>query len=125
MRIFCLSQSLLFASTLVAVNAMAQSNGRVGFIHSAIAAAKPGDTIVIPSGVYRESNILIEKPLTILGKGNPVIDGEKKNEILLVKSDGVTIEGLTIRNGGYSSYNDIAAIRVVNANGVKLSLIHI
>ncbi len=86
----------------------------------AIAIARKGDTILVKPGIYRESNIHITKQLYIIGVQFPVIDGEKKEEILLIESNSVVIEGLVVRNGGYSSYNDIAAIRIVNADGVKI-----
>lgn len=89
-------------------------------IRSAIANARSGDTIVLFPGHYHETDIPINKPLTILGKGKPIVDGQNKNEIFVVNSDDVQIEGLHVMNGGYSSYNDIAAIRVVNASRVRI-----
>lgn len=87
---------------------------------NAIALARNGDTIRIMPGIYRESAIHINRQVVILGEQFPVIDGEKKQEILIVEHNNVIIEGLVVRNGGYSSYNDIAAIRILNADGVKI-----
>src|SRR5207244_1064165 len=70
------------------------------------------DTIQINEGLYLESGIVIRKPLIIKGKGKPVIDGEKKSEILSVMSSNVVVDGIEFRNGGRSSVNDLAGIKV-------------
>lgn len=87
-------------------------------IKSAIISAKEGDVILITKGVYAEGEILIDKPLTIRGIGFPVIDGKGKSQIIRVEANGVVIEGLDVRNAGYSSSYDWAAIKVVNSKNV-------
>src|SRR6478672_10147258 len=82
----------------------------------AIAIANSGDTILVYPGVYKEGNIIINKKLYLKGINYPVLDGEKKYEILSLKADGIIIEGFHIQHGGYSSYNDIAAIKIYNAS---------
>jgi len=91
---------------LVFIYAIA-NKGR-GEIQKAIDAARPGDTVEIPSGIYYE-NILIYKPITLLGE-NPettIIDGgggskdgglSAKNVVKITSND-VTISGFTMRNG--------------------------
>ena len=86
-------------------------------IAAAIAAARPGDTIHIATGVYREPMIVVDKPLTIIGDGWPVLDGEGQHQILAVSADDVTIRGLVLRNVGTSYVEDRAAIRVAKAHG--------
>lgn len=81
-------------------------------ITDAIRSAKPGDTILIGRGEYHEGTIVIDKPLTLKGEPGVVLDGDNKVEILIIDSDGVTVEGLTLRNVGRSSIKDYAAIRV-------------
>lgn len=92
--------------------------GPVRSIKQAIIQAKAGDTILVNAGLYREYNIGIDKPLTLRGIGYPVIDGEKKQEIINIKSNNVLLEGFLVQHSGYSSYNDIAAIRIINARNV-------
>ena len=82
-------------------------------IKEAIAKAKSHDTIIIKEGVYNEINIIIDKPLTLIGEKNAIIDGESKGEILLVAADSVTISGLTINNVGRSHTKDNAAIKTL------------
>jgi len=81
-------------------------------INEAIANANDFDTIRIKEGIYKEYNIIIDKPLTIIGENNPIIDGEKQGEIFTIISDNVTVEGLNIQNVGLSYTEDYAAIRV-------------
>ena len=84
-------------------------------IKEAIALASDFDTVLIKKGTYKEFNLVIDKPLTLLGQGYPVIDGEDKGEIITITSDEVTIDGLFIVNVGTSYTSDYAAIRVVKS----------
>ncbi|TXE10634.1 nitrous oxide reductase family maturation protein NosD [Gelidibacter salicanalis] len=81
-------------------------------VQAAIIQAKAFDTIVVKKGVYKEHNLNVDKPLTIIGRNQPVIDGELKGEIITIISDNVTIDGLMIKNVGTSYTSDYAAIRV-------------
>lgn len=87
-------------------------------IKSAIDAAKTGDLILINKGVYAEGEILIDKSLTLKGIGYPVIDGKGKSQVIRVEANGVELEGLDVRNAGYSSSYDWAAIKVLNSKNV-------
>ncbi|WP_228238301.1 nitrous oxide reductase family maturation protein NosD [Allomuricauda sp. M10] len=80
-----------------------------------IKSADAHDTLLILKGTYREFDILIDKPLLIKGVNYPIIDGEKKGEILRVQADNVTLDGLFIINVGVSYTKDNAAIRVVRS----------
>lgn len=87
-------------------------------IISALASAKDGDVILINKGVYAEGEILINKRVSIKGLGFPVVDGKNKSQVFRVESDGVVIEGMDLRNAGYSSSYDWAAIKVINSRNV-------
>ena len=94
--------------------------GQLPTIKLAIEKAQPGDTIIIHSGVYKEGNIIIKKPLTVLGDHYPLLDGENKYEIFTIVADHVTISGLHLANTGIASIEDIAAIKGVEANDLKV-----
>ncbi|WP_297764592.1 nitrous oxide reductase family maturation protein NosD [uncultured Muriicola sp.] len=87
----------------------------VSTIKEGIAMAATNDTLRIKKGTYLEYNIVIDKPLTLLGEDYPIIDGEDKGEIIRIVSDSVTIDGLFIKNVGTSYTTDWAAIRVVKS----------
>ncbi len=79
-------------------------------INKAIQSAQSGDTLIIEEGIYYESDLIVDKPLTILGYNRPVIDGQEKSYIFDIVSDSVTIKGLFIKNIGRSFTTDFAAI---------------
>ena len=89
-------------------------------VKQAVKQAKPGDTVLIEGGVYQEYGIEINKPLTILGRNNPVIDGNYKGQIITILSDNVTVEGLTLKNISTSYTRDDAAIRVVERSNIRI-----
>ncbi len=89
-------------------------------IKEAINKASAGDTILIYPGLYKEGQIILTKKLFLKGINFPVLDGEKKVEILTIRCDGAVVEGLYFRNSGHSSYNDIAAIRIADSRSVTV-----
>jgi nitrous oxidase accessory protein len=84
-------------------------------IKEAITIAKDFDTIIVQKGTYYEYDIIIDKPLTLIGENRPIIDGELKGEIITIYSDNVTIDGFHLINVGTSYTEDHAAIRVVKS----------
>src|SRR5690606_16622432 len=93
---------------------------RIKTIREGIAIANTGDTLLIHAGVYKEGNIIIDKPLTLLGKSMPVIDGEDKYENISIRAHNVTISGLLIRNTGVSSMHDLAGVGAEDADKVTI-----
>lgn len=94
-------------------------NTAINSVSKAIEVAKPYDVIIIRSGVYKEGNIIITKPLKVFGENYPVIDGENKFEIFTIHSDDVSISGITFKNAGVNYLKENAAVRFENVkNGV-------
>lgn len=89
-------------------------------IKAAIAASNAYDTIHINKGLYKEGNIQITKPLTLIGHDWPEIDGEKKFEIFTIKADGVLIKGLKIQHSGYASLDDPGGIKILESRNVVI-----
>ena len=96
------------------------SSCSVKTIKSAIKKASKNDTILIGKGVYNEYDILINKPLTLLGNNEAIIDGKKKGYILKIAADSVTVKGLTLKNVGKSYTKDFAAIYVSRSKHFKI-----
>ncbi len=84
-------------------------------IKEAISKANPFDTVNIGDGIFKEGNIVIDKPLYFFGH-QTTLDGENKYEIISVTSSHVTIDGFTIINSGVSGIVDYAGIKVKNKN---------
>ncbi len=110
-----LSGNLAFSGSIVVAPDSTQNPLKV-----AIEKARRFDTIHIKKGLYKTQNIVINKPLTIIGIQHPVLDGENKYEILTVRSDSVNIQGLTIKNSASSSIEEYSGIKVYNANHVQI-----
>ena len=81
-------------------------------LQEAISQAHSNDTIRVQAGTYLEHDILIDKPLTIVGEGNPVIDAKQQGYVLKIQADDIHISGLTLRNVGQSYTKDYAAIYI-------------
>jgi len=87
-------------------------------VKQAVEKAAEGDTVIVTQGTYAEGNIIIRKRLTIIGKGNPVMDGLMKDEIFTIAAEHVTIDGFRIINTGRSSMEDLAGIKCLDAHHV-------
>lgn len=89
-------------------------------IQAAINKAAKGDLIRVLPGTYREKGILINKQLVLIGVGYPVLDGEKKYEVVTITADHVVMEGFEIIRSGYSSMDELAAVRIKQASFVGI-----
>lgn len=84
--------------------------GQAGFdLAGAIADARAGDEVRIPAGLYA-GPITVDKPLTLLGVGEVVLDGGGTGDVLRIKSPDVTVRNLTLRNTGTSLDKENAGI---------------
>ncbi len=69
-------------------------------LQAALDAARPGDTIQVPAGVY-QGNFVIRKSITLEGIGWPILDGNNQGTVISIDNTAdVTIRGLVIRNTG-------------------------
>jgi len=89
-------------------------------ISSAINAAQPGDTIFVDFGIYREKNLIINKSIVLIGIGSPVLDGEKKYEIISITSNGAVVDGFKLIHSGISSLEDLSGIKVYDSRDVVI-----
>lgn len=105
---FCLGFILTAQARQIAVCSTCECTS----IISALEDASDGDVLILKSGTYREGNIVIEKSVALLGDGEVIIDGEKKDEILTVRAHNVTLRNLQIQNTGSSFSKDMAAIKL-------------
>ena len=108
-------------------------------IQDAIDDSKDGNTVFVfdDSSPYYE-NLVIDKSINLIGenKDNTIIDGEGKEEIAMIvlKEDGITVQGFTIKNGshhngtgwgvGIKVLSDFAVIRdnIVTQNSAGIYL---
>ncbi|TVQ01880.1 MAG: nitrous oxide reductase family maturation protein NosD [Balneolaceae bacterium] len=112
--IFLVPLSVMYAQVVVS------PEGPLTSISEAVKIAEPGDTIEVHSGIYLESDILIDKKLTLTGIDNPVIDGNGEGFILIIRADSVTVSGFRLQKTGRSYIRDYAAILIERSAGVVI-----
>lgn len=82
--------------------------------------ARNGDTLLIRAGIYREGNLVIQKSVSIIGEGMPVMDGEHVHEIFTIHANDVVITGLKFINTGIASIQDLAAVKVLDSKRIRI-----
>lgn len=115
--------TLLIFSVAAAVSAntiVVGKNRPVKLLRHGINAAENGDTVLLESGIYNEGNIVINKSIHLIGINNPVLDGNNKNEIITLTGRQICISGIHFKDAGYSSMNDFAALKVIDATGILI-----
>jgi nitrous oxidase accessory protein len=88
---------------------------------AALAAAAPGDTVLVQPGTWRTGPLVVQGPLTLLGRGRAEVVGQGDHTILTVRGPGVVVDGLTFRHVRPSGVEDRAAIRVDGASGCRIT----
>ena len=81
-------------------------------VAEAVEHSQPYDEIRVRAGNYSCVNLILKHPITIRGDENAILDGEDQGYILIVKSDSVSIDGLTFIRAGRSYTKDFAAIYI-------------
>lgn len=68
-----------------------------------------------------DGNVLIDKPMTIIGKENTIIRGDGTGNVIQIESDQVVLDGLQVKHSGMSrsSKEEYSGVRVM-ANQVTL-----
>ena len=122
MRILFLFFSLLLLSLqTLRANILHVGQGQVfQQIRPALAAAQAYDTLLVHAGFYQEGNLEIVQPLTLLGMDYPILDGGRQFEVLTVKSSDVCIRGFQIQYSGRMATIDLAGIKVLAVNRVRI-----
>lgn len=113
--LFLLSVVQASARILVAGNGQTYTS-----IRKAVADARNGDTVLIKKGLYYVNNVVITKSIVILGENFPVLHGAGKYEIFTLSGSNITVKGLHFTHSGYSSMNDYAAVKVVDATRILI-----
>ncbi|MET0047380.1 MAG: nitrous oxide reductase family maturation protein NosD [Sedimenticola sp.] len=78
----------------------------------------PWGVLKVPPGRYA-GPVVVERPITIEGGGQAILDGEGEGTVLSVLADGVTVRGLQIVNSG-SSHDQVDAGILVAADNTLI-----
>ena len=87
-------------------------------ITEGLKAAETGDTVLVEAGHYKEKNLIIRKRIVLKGMDYPVLDGERKYEIISVKANGLVVDGFKLIHSGISSLEDLSGIKVYDSRDV-------
>lgn len=90
-------------------------------IKQALIYAENGDTVLVKSGFYKEGNLSINKSITFLGEGFPVLDGERKYEVLSIRANHVTVKGFRVQHSSYATLDDPGGIKVYDSHHVSVT----
>ncbi len=85
-----------------------------------VTAAAAGDTVYIEPGIYKEGKLIIQKPVSIIGLGFPVLDGEYKYEIITISGKNISLSGFKLINSGSSAMDDFGAIKCIDAREIQI-----
>ena len=79
------------------------------------------DTLYVHEGIYKEGNIIIDKPMAFIGVNYPSLDGQKKFEVVSIKASHVLIKGFKVAHSGYGTLDDPGAIKIYNSHHVTIT----
>jgi nitrous oxidase accessory protein len=97
------------------------SNLSANVLQDAIDNAAEGSILKLPAGVYK-GKIIINKPLTIIGKEDGVvIDGGGEGTVVIINSSFVTLKNLRVTGSGDRHDKLDAAIKLNNASQCEIS----
>jgi nitrous oxidase accessory protein len=70
-----------------------------GALASAIAGASPGDVLILAPGLH-QGPVTLDRPLTLDGRGQAVIDGGGTGSVVTITGSDITLRGAEIRGSG-------------------------
>ena len=120
LRLIIILPTIVLSTALAARTIVVGKDQPVTSIRKAIELAKESDTILVQPGIYKEGNIILNKNIILLGRNYPVLDGEKKFEILTVSGINITIKGFQLQNCGQSAMNDYVSIKIIDSKNVLI-----
>jgi len=71
-----------------------------GHLAAALAAARPGDSLLLAAGVHGGGVTVAEPGLTLSGEAGAIVDAGGVGRAITITAPGVTVRGLTLRNSG-------------------------
>ena len=82
-----------------------------------IAAAQPGETVIVPAGEYA-GPFVIDKPLVLRGEPGAILRGDKRTHVVAIRATDVELTGFAIRGSGRNLAEDHAAVHITGARAI-------
>lgn len=101
----------LHAADAGATEARATDAGAVESLAQRIAGAEAGDTLIVDGGVWR-GPLRIDRPIRLVGRGAPVLDGAGRGTVVSIEAPDVHLSGFVIRGSGNSLDEENSGIAV-------------
>lgn len=86
-------------ASIAAIARTGDEAGRLRPLQPLIDDAAPGATIDLEPGIYR-GGVVIDKPLTLDGHGQAIIDGQGEGSVIVLKANGAKLRNLRLVNSG-------------------------
>jgi nitrous oxidase accessory protein len=84
-------------------------------IASALERAGPNDVIRVSPGIYH-GNLVLNRPVTLLGEGRPVLRGSSEGSVVIVNAASCIIRGFRIEHSGGSLIDEDSGILLRSSN---------
>lgn len=131
LRLTCISPSVTFLFFIILVlfnfkilsarEIIVSPGSKVNTIQKALTLAQTGDIIKVTKSTYFIEDLLIDKSVSLVGIDYPVLDGQNKGNLLIIRAPHVSIRGFVLRNSGTSDIKDKAGIRIEKADSVNIT----
>ena len=82
-----------------------------------------GGTLKVQPGVYR-GGLVIDRPVTLVGVGHPVIQGDGMGTVLTIRAPGTTVSDLMVEGSGPGPVGNPAGVSV-QADNVVVKHLHV
>ncbi|MCC7321826.1 MAG: nitrous oxide reductase family maturation protein NosD [Rubellimicrobium sp.] len=105
---------LAFVALAAALPALAEERSVApceGCLARAIAGAHPGDVLVLDDGVHLGA-VTIDRPLTITGSRDAVIDGMGQGTVVTIDAPDVTLSGFTVTGSGHRNQDLDSGVKI-------------
>jgi nitrous oxidase accessory protein len=89
-------------------------------LREALAIADSNAVLVVHPGVYPETGLVVNKPMTLRGMGWPALDARGLGALLNITADNVRITGFVFKNVGVSYLKDQAAVNMTGTRGARI-----
>ncbi|MBI3943453.1 MAG: nitrous oxide reductase family maturation protein NosD [Chloroflexi bacterium] len=113
-----IAQVTIAAAILLAALSQAQAQESALSLKDMLAAARDGDTILVPGGTY-PGPLVINKGVKLIGIDRPVINGHGQGTVVTITAPGAVMQGFRVVGSGDTLDRDESGIEV-RAAGVTL-----